>query len=207
MPTNPFSLVPLTSRQVDLLLPWLDLYETAFPAHEKVLVSDHLRILEQKEQGGGQDHLLLAVLDEGGSFAGLVRCQLLPEVGAALLWYLAIEPRLRSTGLGAQVYRQLLRQVDDGVIKALVFEVEIPELQENENGRQNAQRRMEFYRRQGARLLGGVTYMQDVGSHVPPTPMHLMVHPLQPLAPEEAFALAKAIFGGALAQVAAVTLD
>ena len=207
MTSNPYSLVELTTPQDDLLLPWLDLYETAFAPCEKVLVSEHLKILREKAGGKAGNHHLLAVQDSRGAFAGMLRYQLLPEAGAAFLWYLAIEPRLRGTGLGSKVYRELLQRVDDGVIKALVFEVEIPELQDHEDGRQAARRRIEFYRRQGARLMRGIDYLQFVGSHQAPTPMHLMVHPLQELTAAQAFALAKAVYQDALTQVGEIGLE
>jgi GNAT superfamily N-acetyltransferase len=207
MTAKDFSMVELTGPGDDLLLPWLDLYETAFAPCEKVLVSEHLKILREKAQGEARYHHLLAVLDGRGAFAGMVRYQLLPEAGAAFLWYLAVEPHLRSTGLGSKVYRELLQRVDNGVIKALVFEVEIPELQDHEDGRQLARRRIEFYRRQGARLLRGIDYLQYVGSHQVPTPMHLMVHPLQELTAAQAFALAKAVYQDALTQVGEIGLE
>lgn len=202
-----FSLHALTSLQDALLLPWLDLYETAFPPHEKMLVSEHLKILRQKEAGLEGQHHLLAVLDQHAHFAGLLRYQVLPEVGAAYLWYLAIEPRLRNSGLGSRVYQALIQRLVDAHLKMLVFEVEIPELQQHEAGQGTARRRIGFYQRQGARLVHGVDYLQYVGSHQPPTPMHLMVHPLVPLSPGDAFELAKFIFKDALRQVGDLRLE
>lgn len=207
MGVNGFSLRELTRLTDDLLLDWLDLYETAFAPCEKVLVSEHLKILQQKAQNQAQDHFLLAVLDHHSRFAGLLRYQLFPDAGAAFLWYFAIEPRLRNTGLGSQVYRALLQKVDDGRTRALVFEVEIPELQEPVSACQFARRRIEFYRRLGARRMHGIDYLQYVGQHQPPTPMHLMVQPLVDLNPLEAFALAKAVYRDALTQVGEIELE
>jgi hypothetical protein len=43
-----------------------------------------------------------------------------------------------------------------------VFEVEIPEQAESQEGRRLAESPIAFYQRQGAQLLGDVQYMQSV---------------------------------------------
>ena len=80
---------------------------------------------------------------------------------------------------------------------AVLIEVERPDLAHTEVERVLAERRIAFYRRQGARLLEGVHYVQSVGLHQPPLSMHVMLHPLQSLDAETAFCLARAVFGGA----------
>ena len=50
----------ITELGDDLLLPWLDLYETPFPPTEKVLVSDHVKVLKDKASGLEAEHHLLA---------------------------------------------------------------------------------------------------------------------------------------------------
>jgi GNAT superfamily N-acetyltransferase len=203
-------LIELTSADDKLFLPWLDLYETAFPPHEKMLVSTHLQILKAKAGGGAPEHVLLAALANtsagGGQFAGLVRYELIPPDQAAVLWYLAVNPALRSQGLGSQIYQEILRRIEPHTYRAMLFEVEIPELQEKDAESELASRRIQFYRRQGALLLGGIHYLQSVGWHQPLTPMHLMVHPIQPLSPQEAFDLCKRVFEDTLAQTGELTL-
>ena len=49
----------LTSLEDGLLLPWLDLYETAFPPYEKVLVSHFLSLLKSKNSDQGKAEFVL----------------------------------------------------------------------------------------------------------------------------------------------------
>jgi GNAT superfamily N-acetyltransferase len=154
-----------------LLLPWLDLYETAFPFNERILVSNILRSLPPFST---HDSIwLLALLDAEKTFAGLAMFQRFREQNLGFLYYLAIQPERRSQGLGGAFYGQAAAELFQEV-SLLVFEVEKPELAEDAEKRQLAQRRIRFYQRQGARLLRGVEYLQSVGSHCLPTPMHLM---------------------------------
>jgi GNAT superfamily N-acetyltransferase len=197
----------ITHIEDDLLLPWLDLYETAFPPNEKILVSNHLETLKIKARGEAQDDIFLAALDSQGKLLGMARFQILPEVHAAILWYLAVTPRERSQGLGSKIYQEIIRRIGLVNVHALVMEVEIPELCHSEETRQFADRRIRFYHRHGARQLTGIHCLQHVGWHQPPTPMHILIHPLQRLEPQAAFDLAKCIFGDHLTQVGELSLE
>jgi GNAT superfamily N-acetyltransferase len=137
----------------------------------------------------------------------MARYHLLPELGVACLWYLAIAPQARSAGLGTRFYQEIVRRLEPSAFRAMLFEVEIPAQQAGELGREDARRRIRFYHRQGARLLTGIDYLQYVGPHCPATPMHLMVQPLRPLNPQEAFRLAKLVYQEALEQRGKLAFD
>jgi GNAT superfamily N-acetyltransferase len=194
------TLVEIASRHDDLLLPWLDLYETAFPPEEKLLVSTLLRILRDKEKGLASDYYLLAAVDAQGTLVGIAAYRELDEPKVAFLWYIAVVPQARGQGVGSWLYSQVLGRLGPGT-RALLFEVEMPEREESEGRRAEADRRIRFYHSRGARLLQGISHMQSVGSHVPAIPMHVMVHALAPLDAEQAFAMAKALSGSATQQV------
>lgn len=229
------SLVEICDLTDPLLLPWLDLYETAFPPGERVLVSHVLAavtaagVLHQPACGVDHgSHLLAAVgnpvsvtRDEaaahansvvsqerespqvdpaGSSFLGLVYyyepdgCVATSGAQAAFLWYFAIEPQMRGQGLGAQLFQRLLERIDPRV-RALIFDLEDPAQMETPERVKQAERRIAFYRRLGARVLGGISYVQTVGPHQPPLLLLLMVHPIQEISPREAFELARQEFG------------
>jgi GNAT superfamily N-acetyltransferase len=193
-----FKLHRITSLDDPWLLPWLELYETAFLPHERVLVAGLLMQIKEKSQGIDDPAFFSAWIGADDEFKGMAYYEMDQEIG--LLWYLAIDPRWRSLGLGADFYRALLKDVQKQAGRMLLFEVEIPaEIQEPEQ-RLLADRRIRFYRRQGAFLLDGISYMQYVGSHQPLMPMHLMVHPLSPLTPQQAFDFARLVFGDNLQQ-------
>ena len=179
----------ITDIQDDLLLPWLDLYEQAFPPNEKVYVSEHLAVL--KERGpNSADKCLLAAL-ENAALAGMARCDITGEPAVGYLIYLAVTEEKRNAGIGRRFYGEIVRRVQETQpsVKAVVLEVERPDQAHSEEGRAFAGRRIRFYQRQGAFLLGGIHYLQEVDNQ-PPVPMHVMVHPLVPMEPEEAYALA-----------------
>ncbi len=219
--------VELTSLQDDLLLPWLDLYETAFPAAERVLVSQHLRALKRSSALAERpEHHLLAAVDGNEAFAGLARYQTLPDLGTAYLWYLATAPQVRNQGVGTRFYQEIARRVGSQGLRAMVIEVEIPGQEGGtakaaeaeraganatwiENGQAEdalAERRIAFYRRQGARLLEGIHYLQTVGPHQPPIPMHVMFHAFAAMDAAWAFALAKSLWGDQVRQVGELRL-
>jgi ribosomal protein S18 acetylase RimI-like enzyme len=205
-------MIPLTVHEINdltdpLLLPWLDLYETSFPYHEKVMVSNHLAAIQRRAAGNDRNHVFLAALSAPATLVGIARYHMLPEVGVACLWYLAIAPQARSAGLGTRVYQEIVHRLEPSVFRALIFEVEIPANQPGETERENARRRIRFYHRQGARLLTGIEYLQYVGPHCPATPMHLMVQPLRPLAPQDAYRLAKVVYQEALEQRGKLAFD
>jgi len=181
------SLALITSPQDELLLPWLDLYESAFPFAERVPVSVLLKFLQQKTAGFS----MLAALDEGDAFSGMAFYILPEEAGgrAAFLWYLATLPELRGQGLGAWMYRGILARLPRGV-EALFFDVEIPDLAPTGEEQQLRRRRIRFYQRLGARLLTGVMDHIQAAPDRPRLALHLMVHPRVEMTPRAAFDLA-----------------
>ncbi len=200
-------IVEITGIDDALLLPWLDLYEVSFPPQERVLVSDHLRVLIEKASGRDRDAYLLAAVNEAGDLIGMIRCHLVSECRVAHLWYLAVVPDMRSKGIGAICYNEVRERSRQAGMRAMLFEVDIPELAGSEEAEAPARRRIAFYRRQGAYLLGGIDYMQSIGPHQAPVPMHIMAHPFNAIDPEEAFELARALFGESVVQSRVLTLD
>jgi ribosomal protein S18 acetylase RimI-like enzyme len=203
---NAITFHEITGLQDDLLLPWLDLYETAFPSNQKVLVSHFLALLKRKGKTKATSDYMLAGVDPAHKLLGLACYELMPAVGAAVLWYLAIHPESRNRGLGGEFYDHVIGLIDKTLYRALILEVEIPGLFKNDEDRKRAARRIDFYRRHGAYLLEGVDYTQFIGWHAPPTPMHIMVHPLRVLDAPACYALAKAYAGDALLQTGRLKL-
>jgi ribosomal protein S18 acetylase RimI-like enzyme len=199
------AVVEITRLDDELLLPWLDLYETAFPPDQKVLVSHFLRLLQERAAGRDNGQLMLAAQDANG-FAGLAFYQLLPEAALAHLWYLAIAAERRGHHLGAALYYEIVARVQRAGARALFLEVEDPAQATTAQQAALAVRRIGFYRRLGARLLGGVHYLQYVGAHQPEIPMHLMAHTWPAATPAWAYTEAKRLFGDFLSQTGELSL-
>lgn len=196
----------ITDLNDDLFPPWLDLYETTFPPIEKTLVSYYLKLLKEKACGLRQNHHVLALLDHHDELVGIAHYEIRQQENVALFWYLAITPAKRNHGLGNTLYRHVLRRLPS-TLTALILEVEIPELVETQQQRDTARRRLHFYRRLGAVQLTGIHYLQVAGPHQPPLPMHILVHPLQPLNAQTAYRLCESIFGDLIAQTGPLALE
>ena len=187
----------------DLFLDWLDLYEISFPANEKLLFSTLLKILKAKGKGDTPGMHMVVIQNRTERTVGMALFQLHLDKELATLWYLAINPSERNQGLGSMIYRRIVSDIDPSLYKAVIFEVEIPG---DAKASPHAERRIQFYQRNGAYLLQGVHYMQDIGWHQPRTTMHIMVHPLQPITTAQVFNLAKSLFGDLLQQVGPLEL-
>ena len=120
-------IVELTARTDDLLIPWMKLYEAAFPPPERVMFAAFLSILRDKEMGKIDTHRILALTGVDGELMGIGCDEYLPAWQAGYLWYIAIQPGLRGQGVGAQFYRYMVNTMLEKA-RLVIFEVEKPEL-------------------------------------------------------------------------------
>jgi hypothetical protein len=120
-----------------------------------------------------------------------------PSLGIFLLWYLATVADKRNQGYGSYFYHWILDKVKDDQLNLLLFEVEIPE---TAGESALASRRIDWYRRLGAKLIQGIKYMQYVNPDIPPKEMFLMTHQLSSADATAVFTNAKAYFGEQLEQ-------
>lgn len=74
-----------------------------------------------------------------------------PEREYVLLDYYAVTADARGKGIGTRFMKEWQEALRECGCKAVLAEVEAPDVIENENERHNSERRMEFYRRNGLR--------------------------------------------------------
>lgn len=189
-----YTLIELESPADPLLVPWMELYELAFPPSQRVLAAWILRSLVEIAQGDRRGRHLFAALDGDGKFCGLAHTFEPDDQPLGFLWYLATLPNLRGQGLGAWMYHSLLDRMRPEV-KAFIFDLEDPGQLTDPAHRQMALRRANFYTRLGARLIGGITYMQTVGPHIAPVEGWLMAHPLAEISAAEVIDLVQPLMG------------
>lgn len=185
----------LTDVNDDLLIPWLDLYEMAFPPEERVLVSEFLKLLKRKAADRDADAHMVAALDARDEFVGMMRFDINKDTRLAYLWYLAVAANARNRGLGGVIHEHVLNKAREAGAKAALFEVEAPESFEDPHLQETAARRIGFYQRHGALMLTGISYIHRAAPHQPEVPMHIMVSPFEPVTPGEAYNWAKSLFG------------
>ena len=199
-PAKTVQIVEITDPADALLLPWFDLYETAFRPEERMLVSYHLHILRKRSRGESTNTRFLAAVNEEQRLVGMAQYLDVPKAEALYLWYLAVVPDLRGRGIGSMIYREVERHARGLHRRGIIIEVEMPERARDAEHRDACERRVRFYQHLGAQLLLGVHYLQSVGRHQPKLPMHVMIQPFEPMDAARAFDFAKAVLGSSMSQ-------
>ena len=119
-----------------------ELYETAFPEEER-------KPFWLMETLSAQGKMEILAMEEEGDFKGLCINMLAPGTDLALLDYLAVSPKARSSGYGSRTI-QLLSERFSG--QRMIFEIE-----REDDAAPNAEqrrRRKRFYLRNGLRETG-----------------------------------------------------
>lgn len=193
----------ITGLEDEALPRALDIFQQSFPLREQMPISWWIGFLRDKEQGSGEHRHLLGAEKDGELIAFAYYED---EEDGAYLWYLATRSDQRGGGVGARLFQEVARRAFDRG-RYLFFEVELPEEAEKHSPQEGeiARRRIAWYRRQGARLLGGIDYVQDVGWQ-PPYRMTLMLAAPEPLTPEAALEIATGLLGDAVRQVGPLSL-
>ena len=184
----------------------MDIYQESFPLAERMRFSWWIALLRKKEANPDTGGRLLVLL-ENETVVAMAYCEEGDAATAAYLWYLAARQDARGKGIGARLYREILGRAERAGSPALLFEVETVEETAlfSAEAASFARRRIEWYRRLGAKLLEGVHYEQDLGWQ-PALAMHIMVHPFQEMDAGSAFTFAKALFGKGLSETGPLSL-
>lgn len=169
------------------------LYESSFPASERISPHVFHRVVQSRAEGREQRertvHLLIAQSDD--EIIGMAYCLYFEQnpqdepLHLGYLLYLAVDEGCRGLGIGARFYRALTATLQTdaiyrgGELSGIIYEVERPELASSEADRAIRQRRIAFYQRLGAHILQGIDYVQPaVNEDQDPVPLYLMYHPL-----------------------------
>ncbi len=142
-------LKPLVQADEEELEAARQIYIDSFPVRQREPFND----LVASIRAGGQ---LGWIQVEDGAPIGIAIAMLLESVDWLFLEYFAVERRARGKGYGTDLWAGLL---DHGPVQRLVFEVEDPEDTNDSDERRLRQRRIEFYQRLGAELVGPVEYV------------------------------------------------
>lgn len=142
------------------------LFEEAFPPQEREPFSD----LAARDRDGGAATVILA---DGGQPAALAVTSCLTSAGWSYLEYFAVTAGRRGSGVGGELWRAVRRDLAArGQPGRLVLEVEDPAgAADGSPERQVRERRIRFYRRQGAQPLPASGYrvprLDDTGDTDP----------------------------------------
>jgi GNAT superfamily N-acetyltransferase len=183
----------------DLHFPaWLDAISTGFPPDEQMLPSFFFDAL------GMERFRFYATLDQSQALVAILMYQLRPHNDTCYLWYIWVADHLRSQGIGSQVFGFMVGQAREELpnLRAVVWEIERTDVSPSRQERQDAERRMAFYRRQGGLVATNVVYHQSCGrADQLPKLMHLCLLPVQPLSEQESLAILRDVFGDSMEPV------
>jgi ribosomal protein S18 acetylase RimI-like enzyme len=154
---------------------FIRIYESSFPRSER---DDTQAVLARIESG----RRFCMVAHRNHELIGLAVLLALVDLDIQFLEYFAVDSRLRSLGIGSQFLGHLGAELRSAPSPAsgIVFEVDQPDLAESEE-RRLRQRRIEFYKRNGAVLVEcAPTYRAPNLEHEGTLPSSLMWLPLDP---------------------------
>jgi ribosomal protein S18 acetylase RimI-like enzyme len=144
----------------------IEIYEAAFPPSELIAID-----VFSKRVDRGDYQLWVCQQDNRVAFMAIL-CQ--PIVDRfVLLGYIATHPDYRNKGIGSDFFETILPKLQQQS-QSLLLEVENPN---DGDDRALRQRRVNFYRRLGAKTLKNVRYILPALSGGEPTEMILMVAP------------------------------
>jgi GNAT superfamily N-acetyltransferase len=159
----------------------LAIYEQAFPEAERDPAADIAASLANANPAVEVAHFHALV--EQGEVVGFSYLSTYNQYYLGYLKFIAVRADLRGKRYGPLLLQDALQQLRADGKRAtgwpylgLVLEVERPETADNDQDRRLRERRIQFYRRNGAVMLEGVDYVAPpVASGQPSLPFHLMV--------------------------------
>ncbi|HEY9810661.1 MAG TPA: GNAT family N-acetyltransferase [Halomicronema sp.] len=140
----------------------LKIYTQSFPPNE--LISPEILTTELQNK---PDRIWIAEIDN--QIIGMALIYPFKTCNLTLLGYLATDPNFRSQGIGTQLLNTLTSHYSH-----LLLEVEHPNYGTNQ---QQRQRRLNYYRRCGAKQLKNVQYILPALAGNTPTEMLLLILP------------------------------
>lgn len=155
---------------------WVPLYMQAFPEDERLPVEYHAESMQK------EDRHVYVITDEESRPVGLARFDIYThdKLGRyAYLMYAAVSESYRNKGYGSLLLDKIteISEAERPLPAALALEVENPDKMATQEEQDFARRRIEFYRRNGFKLLTGVRHLISVPDH-DPVDMHVMVKSL-----------------------------
>src|SRR5580692_809123 len=101
--------------------------------------------------------------------------------GFALLEYMAVAPDQRNHGLGAELFRQTMKQALTPEAGPLPVVLEVDSDREDASDRALRTRRERFYRRLGCLRIAGLHYVMPLAGEGSPPEMDLFIYTAEPL--------------------------
>src|SRR5262249_16199180 len=159
----------------------LRIYEQSFPEAERESLQDMTAHLSNPSPD--TEVTRLRALVDQNVVIGFTYFASFREYYLGFLKFIAVRADIRSKGYGKILLQDSLEQLRADGRRAtgwpylgLVLEVERPEMAANDDERQQRERRIQFYERNGAKLIEGIDYVAPpIAPGQPSLPFHLMI--------------------------------
>jgi GNAT superfamily N-acetyltransferase len=159
----------------------LKIYERSFPDAERDPVENIAASLYNPDPE--KEVTRFRVLIEQDVVAGFIYFSSYKEYYLGFLKFIAVREDIRGKGIGPILLQDGIQQIRRDGVRAtgwpylgLVLEVERPEMVENDQDRQIRERRIQFYRRNGAVMIKDIDYIAPpIAEGKPSLPFHLIV--------------------------------
>lgn len=180
----------VTSQEDSRYRDALEIYHTSFPDEERMTEQWESELLRPGHSKGTE--ILLAGIDcETGNTVAMALYELhdhnideLRSHRLAYLMYFAVHADYRGKHIGSELYSSLIERISqrDSAF-AMLFEVESPTEQISPERAEAARKRIDWYRRMGAKLVPGAICQVYMG-HGSPVPMLLMIDTRYDITPQ-----------------------
>jgi GNAT superfamily N-acetyltransferase len=177
---------------------WWAVYLGSFPENERMSEAHFRKVLSRKRKQEAKREYAFVAVEHESHAVGIAYLKSCLEGQVVELWYIAVRADSRGAGIGTALFRQTVELVKDTfpACQFLAFEVDLPSDKEPVNVR-----RIEWYRRLGAKYLKGIQYFQTVDDDtIPPVEMGLMVYLFSERNVSDVFKSLKQIHNGQLKQ-------
>jgi GNAT superfamily N-acetyltransferase len=190
MPMTRLDIRELDRPESDLTRQALAIYEAAFPVEEREDIPDLAEAIRRQAvapvSADYVHHFWAAV--QRDTVCGFARFTYFADTRLAFMAYMAIRAEARGQGLGSQLFRRVVDQVTRDAIAmggppalGLCWEVERPRDAATSGERNLRERRIRFYLRLGAQLIGQVDFQAPpLRPGLPAIPYHLMFQASSP---------------------------
>jgi GNAT superfamily N-acetyltransferase len=182
------ALLELRDPEADLAVQAFHLYETSFPIEERtptdLLIASIRQVARGERFPGCISHFRIAV--EDNKVIGISIYSYYQKPRIAFLGYLAIQPDLRGRGLGSWLLERTVEQLSTDAhalggksARGMCWEVERPEDSTSPEEQARRERRIDFYKRNGAHVLSQIKFTAPpLAEGLPPVPYYLMFMPV-----------------------------
>jgi hypothetical protein len=189
---------------------WWSIYLDAFPAEERMSEDFFIQTMVGQDEQNGVAQAIYAFTTDGLADPSISTSEVVAisyhetyeESRFGWLYYIAVKSSQRGLGVGSEVYKWLADLIASSGCEFFFYEVELP------SGDPGAipDRRIAWYKRQGAEQLDGIQYYQSTDISDAKVPMALLVHRFSGISVQDVYSRLREALGESLTKTGRLKL-